>query len=249
MGYERDIYVITSPFPAELFALAWEETVSNGSFKKRMRLHGFDAIIAGEFTLVFLHQPDLDLVHYELVTRSANGQLEVRDPAAAARDAGDEKAALAWERGFPAENRSEGQDEQAQKRYVLLGVAAVKKTHTASTTLARKRNRIEHFLRRFLEDCKAAMAALVAEHERCIAEQDIKTEAECKRPKSEDLDDWKAEPEAKRVKTKPKRMFMMRLHAMRRFIPQPINSQRRDYFAQLGSCQLHGSISTEPSHI
>ncbi|KAL2277539.1 hypothetical protein FJTKL_15372 [Diaporthe vaccinii] len=203
MGYERDKYVITLPFPAELFALAWEETVGNSSFEKRMRLYGFDAIVAGEFTLVFLHELDLNLVHYGLVTRGADGQLEVRDPAAAAREAGDEEAALAWERGFPAVNRSEGQDERAQKRYVLLDVAAVEKIHAASTTVARKRNRIEHFLRRFLEDCKTAMAALVAEHERCIAEQHIKTEAGCKRPKSEDLDDWKAEPEAKWVKTEP----------------------------------------------
>ncbi|KAI1737863.1 hypothetical protein F4680DRAFT_450537 [Xylaria scruposa] len=55
-GCQRD-------FPAELFALAWDETIGNGWLEKRMRLHGFDAIVPGEFTLVFLHEADLGCVH------------------------------------------------------------------------------------------------------------------------------------------------------------------------------------------
>ncbi|KAH8750294.1 hypothetical protein F5883DRAFT_224846 [Diaporthe sp. PMI_573] len=101
-GCERDRYAITSPLPAELFPLAWEETVGNDSYEKRMRQHGFDAIVPGEYTIVLLHEVDPNIVHYALVTCGPDGQPEARDPAAVARELGDERAALAWERGFPA---------------------------------------------------------------------------------------------------------------------------------------------------
>jgi hypothetical protein len=67
-----------------------------------MRQHGFDAIVPGEYTIVLLHEVDPNIVHYALVTCGPDGQPEARDPAAVARELGDERAALAWERGFPA---------------------------------------------------------------------------------------------------------------------------------------------------
>jgi hypothetical protein len=97
-----------------------------------------------------------------------------------------------------------------------LDADAFEKLLAAGTDVAKRRNRIEHAMSRWLDDCKAAVAAAVAaaaaEHERlCNAAQqneagaqtsDIKTESGCKRPKSEDKsDDGKAEePEAKRIK-------------------------------------------------
>ncbi|KAH8755034.1 hypothetical protein F5883DRAFT_571739 [Diaporthe sp. PMI_573] len=223
-GRENDKYAITSPFPAELFDLAWDETIGNGSFKKQMRLHGFDAIVPGESTLVFLHEPDLGLVHYGLATRGPDGQLEVRDPAVAAREAGDEAAARAWERGFQA---------KATRQYQPLDAAAVEKLQAASARLTKTKNRIIDFLRRFLKECKEATerAAAAAEAERqppaaaegqedaekdkaddlqdCKAEPDVAEEQEaagvmkesgCKRAKSEDVEDCKAEPDVKRIK-------------------------------------------------
>ncbi|KAI1737864.1 hypothetical protein F4680DRAFT_450538 [Xylaria scruposa] len=91
------------------------------------------------------------------------------------------------------------QGEGPQKRYMLLDAAAVETMRGASTVLAKRRNRIKHLLSRFLNDCKAAAAEL--ERAGCIAQQNTRTESGCKRPKSEDLDDCKAEPEAKRIKT------------------------------------------------
>ncbi|KAH8742577.1 hypothetical protein F5883DRAFT_669107 [Diaporthe sp. PMI_573] len=194
-GCESGSRAITSPFP-EVFTPAWVETLGNESYEKQMRQRGFDAIEPGEFTLVFLHEPDLKLVHYAIVTRRPDGQLDVRDPAAAAREAGDEKAAQAWERGFPAQEEGE----EPKKRYVVLEADAVEKMMAASTTLARRRNRIDHCMYKFLGERKEELEA-AAERQRRIAEQETKTESGCKQPKSEDLDDdSKAEPEAKRIK-------------------------------------------------
>jgi len=123
--------------------------------------------------------------------------------------AGDEKAAQAWERGFPAEKQSEDDgesedsdsDEVDKKRYVLLDGDAVEKMMAASTTLSRRPNRIDHCMYKFLGERKEELEAAAAEHQRRIAEQETKTETGCKRPKSEDLDDdSKAEPEAERIK-------------------------------------------------
>jgi hypothetical protein len=65
---------------------------------------------------VFVDEQDLRLVHYGLVTRGPDGQLEVRHPAAAAHEAGDETAAEAWERGF---------EERVTREYRLLDTATV----------------------------------------------------------------------------------------------------------------------------
>ncbi|KAH8743528.1 hypothetical protein F5883DRAFT_592642 [Diaporthe sp. PMI_573] len=195
-GCESDSRAITSPFP-ETFTPAWVETLGDEWFQKRMRQCGFDAIEPGEFTLMFLHEPDFGLVHYAIVTRRPDGQLDVRDPGAAAREAGDEKAAQAWERGFP--EQEEG--EEPKKRYAVLDADAVEKMLAASTTLATRRNRINHCMYKFLGEREEEREAAAAELQRRIAEQETKTESGCKRPKSEDLDgDSKAEPEAKRIK-------------------------------------------------
>jgi hypothetical protein len=50
--------------------------------------------------------------------------MEVRDPAATAREAGDEEAARTWERAFPATET---------RLYRLLDAAAVEKLQAAST--------------------------------------------------------------------------------------------------------------------
>ncbi len=73
--------------------------------------------------------------NYGLVTSGPRGQLEVHDPAAAARQAGDEKAAQAWEQGFAAKEGT-GRTE----RYVLLNAAAVEKMQAASTNLAQNQD-------------------------------------------------------------------------------------------------------------
>ncbi len=168
------------------FDLAWEESVGTGSYEKRMRLQSFGAIVPGEFTLVFLHEPDLNVVHYGLVTSGPRGRLEVRDPAAAARQAGDEKAAQAWEQGFAAKEGA-----RRTKQYMLLDAAAVEKMQAASMSLAQNPNM--YGLSSFLEECKADRTT----------EQDTKVEYGCKRPKSEGSDDCQAEPEVKRVKREP----------------------------------------------
>ncbi|KAI0466868.1 hypothetical protein F4859DRAFT_286880 [Xylaria cf. heliscus] len=203
-GREYNENTITSPFPAKLFDLTWHESVGNGSLDKRLRLHGFDAIVPGESTLVFLHEPDLGLVHYGLVTRAPGGQLEVRDPAAVAREAGDDPAARTWERAFPAA--------QAQISYRLLDAAAVEKLEAASTRLAQKKNRIIYFLKRFLQDRKeeaeraATTAAAEAERQAPATPEkredaEVKGEFGCKRVKSEEPEDHEGEPRAKRFKT------------------------------------------------
>ncbi|KAI0398709.1 hypothetical protein F4802DRAFT_170980 [Xylaria palmicola] len=195
-GCKNDTRAITSPFP-EILVPAWEESVGNESYEKPMRQRGFGAIVPSESTLVFLHEQDLGLVHYGLVTCMPDDELEVRDPAAAAREAGDENAAQAWEQGFPAEKEGE----EPQKRYMLLDADAVKKMWAASTNLAKRRNR--YSLLRFLKDFQEEKAA-AAEHQRLIAEQNTKTESGCKRHESEELNGCKEEPEAKRIKAEPK---------------------------------------------
>jgi hypothetical protein len=70
------------------------------------------------------------------VTRAPDGQLEVRDPAAVARDAGDDAAANTWARAFTATE---------MRRYPLLDAPAVEKLLAASTRLARRKNRLAVF--------------------------------------------------------------------------------------------------------
>ncbi|KAK7717709.1 hypothetical protein SLS64_003204 [Diaporthe eres] len=83
-----------------------------------------------------------------------DGPLEVHDPPAFAREAGDEKAARAWELGFPAKKELDGRWSQIQ--YMLLDADAIETMRAATTILSRKPNEIEHSLRLSLRDCKAA---------------------------------------------------------------------------------------------
>lgn len=92
-------YVVSSPFPAEAFDLATQDV---DSFKFPLRTRGFDPIVHGEYTAVFLREPDLGRLRYGLVTRDAQGQLEVWDPADVADAADDVAARLAWSDGIGA---------------------------------------------------------------------------------------------------------------------------------------------------
>ncbi|RMD44114.1 hypothetical protein DV735_g983, partial [Chaetothyriales sp. CBS 134920] len=128
---------LSSPFPAEAFHLAmWEAH----SFMKEVRICGPDPIMHGEHTLVFLREPDLGRLRVGLVTRDARGQLQVDDPAAAARVAGDEEAAEAWERGVGALPAWTDMGEEEGRRYrrntMLLDVAAVNTMWAAAAEIA-----------------------------------------------------------------------------------------------------------------
>ncbi|KAL2272099.1 hypothetical protein FJTKL_08457 [Diaporthe vaccinii] len=91
-GNEQSEYVMSSSFPFESFSLAMRETLG-GRHDKSLTTRGPYPIVQGEYTLVFLREPDHSRLRFRLVTRDSAGQLEVLDPGIAAREAGDEKAA------------------------------------------------------------------------------------------------------------------------------------------------------------
>ncbi|KAJ9133177.1 hypothetical protein NKR23_g10910 [Pleurostoma richardsiae] len=136
-------WAVSSPFPAEAFHHAMFETQS---FEKPMRIHGPDPIVRGEYTLVFLREPDLGRLRVGLVTRDATGRLEVHDPGAAARAAGDEEAASAWENGIGKLPAWSGKGEEGEQRYcrntMLLGAAAVEIMWAAAEKLSAQENEI-----------------------------------------------------------------------------------------------------------
>lgn len=69
-GREDNKSAVTSPFRADLFGRGWHESISSGSRRNFMYLHGFEAIVPGESTLVILQEPDLGLVHHGIATRA-----------------------------------------------------------------------------------------------------------------------------------------------------------------------------------
>ncbi|KAL2272386.1 hypothetical protein FJTKL_06756 [Diaporthe vaccinii] len=102
-GSEQSEYFVTAPLPPKAFSLATRE-LQGGSFSQMQSLpiRGPYPIVHGEYTLVFLREPDHGRLRLGLATRTPEGKLIVLDPEAVAREAGDEKATLAWRRGVGA---------------------------------------------------------------------------------------------------------------------------------------------------
>jgi hypothetical protein len=125
----------------------------------------------------------------------------VHDPAAVAREAGDDAAANTSTRAFSATET---------RQYRLLDTAAVEKLQAASTRLVQHKNRIMFVLRRFLQDCtgeadRAAAAAAAEEHGDAAVKKEqegakVKEESGCKRPLGEEPQDYEARPRMKRLK-------------------------------------------------
>ncbi|KAI0431720.1 hypothetical protein F5Y09DRAFT_354693 [Xylaria sp. FL1042] len=94
-GNTKSWFTVSSPFPAEAFEqVCWQ--YARHTWKKTLQTRGSDAIIHGEYTAVFLHESDLGRLRYGLVTRDAQGQMQVCDPA----EVGDAAARRAWANGI-----------------------------------------------------------------------------------------------------------------------------------------------------
>ncbi|KAL2285930.1 hypothetical protein FJTKL_07422 [Diaporthe vaccinii] len=102
-GSEQSEYFVIAPLPPEAFSLATRE-LQGGSFSQMQSLpiRGPYPIIHREYTLVFLREPDHGRLRLGLTTHTPEGKLLILDPEAVAREAGDEKAMLAWRRGVGA---------------------------------------------------------------------------------------------------------------------------------------------------
>ncbi|KAK0716017.1 hypothetical protein B0H67DRAFT_554426 [Lasiosphaeris hirsuta] len=98
-GSAESMYTVSSPFPAQAFE---EATSEMNSFNLPLRTRRPDPILYGEYTAVFLREPDLGRLRYGMVTRNAKGQLEVYDPADVADAVDDAAAQLAWRHGIGA---------------------------------------------------------------------------------------------------------------------------------------------------
>ncbi len=115
-----------------------------GQFMKPLRIRGPEAVVQGEYTMVFLREPDLGRLRYGLVTRNTAGQLEVHDPAMAARASGDTEAAQAWEAGIGAlPPWTPGKAERTDRNTLLLDSAAVETMWAAAAELAARRQKEE----------------------------------------------------------------------------------------------------------
>lgn len=88
-----------SPFPAEAFErAAWE--VNSGRFERELRTRSPDPILLGEYTMMVVHERDIDRLSYGIVTRNAEGTMEIYDPEALAKSLGDVAAVRAWRAGI-----------------------------------------------------------------------------------------------------------------------------------------------------
>ncbi|KAI1360040.1 hypothetical protein F5Y08DRAFT_318168 [Xylaria arbuscula] len=96
LGSEQSENYVTAPFPPEAFSLATREL--KGAWPS-LPMRGPYPIVQGEYTLVFLREPDYGRLRLGLATRSPEGKLIVQDPETVAFTDGDEKAARAWRRG------------------------------------------------------------------------------------------------------------------------------------------------------
>ncbi|KAK0704461.1 hypothetical protein B0H67DRAFT_648896 [Lasiosphaeris hirsuta] len=84
--------VVASDTEIKLELIIWDNP---GLPVEELRIRGPDAILHGEYTAVFLQEPDLYRLRYGLVTRDAQGRLEVWDAAGMADAAGDADSRLA----------------------------------------------------------------------------------------------------------------------------------------------------------
>ncbi|TGJ87560.1 hypothetical protein E0Z10_g1179 [Xylaria hypoxylon] len=143
-GHAKYKYAVTSPFPAEAFAQTSLETNGeDAEFEKPLRTRGPDAIVQGEYMAVFLREADLGRLRYGLVTRDAQGQLQVCDPA----DVGDVAARLAWSRGIGGlprwtDENTNTKEELKYSNIALLDAGAVEKMFAAANELASRKDKI-----------------------------------------------------------------------------------------------------------
>ena len=154
---------MTSPFPTEAFDHAtWD--AYGGSFDKPLRIRGPDAIEYGEYTMVFLREPDLGRLRYGLVTRDPEGQFEVCDPTAIADAVGNHAARLAWEKGIgklPAWTEKKEERRTKYQNIALIDVNAVEIVCTAAQELASRENEIHGKIcdmGRKMEECEVKSA-------------------------------------------------------------------------------------------
>lgn len=156
-GNKQSEFCVSSPLPFEAFSLAIGETLG-GDDEKSLITRGPYPIVQGEYTLVFLREPDHGRLRFGLVTRTWAGQLEVLDPGTAAHEAGDMMAARVWQRHFDAlspwtgeentkEREGEKVDQEQSNRYcrntMLLDGAAVEKILAAATKLSASCEEVE----------------------------------------------------------------------------------------------------------
>ncbi|GAW23136.1 hypothetical protein ANO14919_126860 [Xylariales sp. No.14919] len=146
-GKVKSEYAVSSPIASEAFKFAQAEKNWGGRIKvkKPLRIRGFDPVLPSEHTLVLLREPNLGRLRYGMVTRDDAGRLEVHDPAAVARTAGDEEAAGrlgARLRALPAW-RADKKAETKERNTTLLDTAAVETMYTASTELAARAEEIQ----------------------------------------------------------------------------------------------------------
>ncbi|KAI0399008.1 hypothetical protein F4802DRAFT_591235, partial [Xylaria palmicola] len=157
-GNEQSEYLVSSAFPSEAFGLPTKFCHLSDIPATR----GPYPIVHGEYTLIFLREPDHGRLRLGFVTRTSAGQLTVLDPAAAAKAAGDEKAARVWRRGIGAlppwtgeestgERRRGEKEAEGPDRYrrdtMLLDEAAVEKILAAAGQLSADRENIEKKIR------------------------------------------------------------------------------------------------------
>lgn len=115
-----------------------------------LRARGPDAIMHGEYSVVFLREPDHCRLRYGLVTRDAEGRLKVCDPAIIADAVGDDAAQFAWSKCIDALLAwAETKEEQSPeyRNTVLIDTDAVEKMFEAATWLASRREEIKKELR------------------------------------------------------------------------------------------------------
>ncbi|KAI1110288.1 hypothetical protein F5Y14DRAFT_429277 [Nemania sp. NC0429] len=122
-GSKHSEYVVTAPLPPEALSLATRE-LQGGTFASQYSLpkRGPYPIVHGEYTLVFLREPDHGRLRVGMATLTEEGELVVLDPEAVAVAASDEKAALAWRRGVGGLRRWTGptEDEEEEEKPVVV---------------------------------------------------------------------------------------------------------------------------------
>ncbi|KAI5867961.1 hypothetical protein GGS23DRAFT_601938 [Durotheca rogersii] len=145
-GSAKSPYAVSSPFPAKAFDDAtWE--ASGNTYKMPLRTRGPDPILHSEYAAVFLREPDLCRLRYVLVTRDAQGQLAMCDPADIATAAGGPAARLAWGRGIgalPPWIDKVKKDERSSncRNIALLNAAAVETMLAAAAELSLRKEEI-----------------------------------------------------------------------------------------------------------
>ncbi|KAI0443031.1 hypothetical protein F4803DRAFT_517156 [Xylaria telfairii] len=142
-GNVESRYALSSPLPPEAFGPAATDRNFFGS-DKLLRIQAPDPSLPGEYTLVFLREPNLGRLRYGLVTRDDAGQLEVHDPAAVACAVNDEEAVTAWECGIGALTtwKSGEKAEIKDRNTMLLDTAAGETMWAASAALATQEDEI-----------------------------------------------------------------------------------------------------------